>query len=130
MEFVNRDDIPRQGLPGRGIQKAVGKDSAIISKKMTVGYATYSEEFGPMAPHNHAEETIIIVDAYNGWIRTGSGSDDLPERLPVKKGMIIHFEPLEWHVFEYGNKGFIDVIFIYGQADNIRPEEIHAGNAQ
>jgi hypothetical protein len=39
---------------------------------MTVGFAHYSDESGPMEPHHHAEETIYIVDARNGYIRPGT----------------------------------------------------------
>jgi hypothetical protein len=37
--------------------------------------------------------------------------------------MILHNPPLEWHVFGYAEGGYADVLFVYGQVDDIRPEE-------
>lgn len=111
-------------LPGRCIQKAAGKEAFSDSKKMTMGFARYSSESGPMEPHNHAEEILYIIDARNGWIRYGGGSDELTGKVTLKAGMVLHIPELEWHVFEYGVDGFVDAIFFYGQVDNIRPEEI------
>jgi hypothetical protein len=48
MRLINRDDLHKEKLPGRIIQKAVGKGSFSTSKKMTMGFARYSEESGPM----------------------------------------------------------------------------------
>ncbi|PIO99421.1 hypothetical protein CJ014_08865 [Pleomorphomonas carboxyditropha] len=79
-----------------------------------------------MEPHNHAEETVVILDARNGWVRKGPAKDDLPEKVDLRAGTILHFEELEWHVFQYGEGGFIDAVCIYGQVDNIRPEDIAA----
>lgn len=123
MIVLKRDDLSSEMLPGRMIQKAVGKDGPSESAKMTVGFAHYSAESGPMAPHHHAEEVCYIVDAENGWIRCGESPDALGEKVMLEAGMVLHNPPLEWHVFEYGEGGFVDIIFIYGQVDNIRPEE-------
>ncbi len=79
-----------------------------------------------MEPHHHAEETVYIIDARDGWIRRGPSKDNLNEKVPVRAGTILHFDELEWHVFEYGEDGFIDAACIYGQVDNIRPEDIQA----
>jgi hypothetical protein len=38
--------------------------------------------------------------------------------------MILHIPPLEWHVFEYDKGGYLDLVFIYGQVDQIRPEDM------
>lgn len=124
MKIVYREDLKQEMLAGRIIQKAVGKDSVVDSKKMTVGYASYSAVSGPMEPHNHAEETVVVLDAVDGWVRTGPSKDCLNEKYPLKKGTVMHFEELEWHVFEYGEGGSVDIVFIYGQVDNIRPEQI------
>lgn len=124
MELMHREELAVEKLPGRMIQKAVGKASAVSSDKMTVGFATYSAECGSMESHHHAEETVVVLDCAKGWVRRGPSKDNLNERHLLKKGTIMHFEELEWHVFEYDAGGFIDIIFIYGQVDNIRPEEI------
>lgn len=124
MKVLQREDLAQERLPGRVLQRAIGKDSASLSGKMTISFCRYSAESGPMEPHQHAEETVIILDARSGWIRKGPAKDNLNETVPVRIGTILHFAELEWHVFEYGPGGFIDAACIYGQVDNIRPEDI------
>ena len=126
MKVLRRSDITEEHLPGRVLQKSIGRNSAWPSEKMTVCFARYSAESGPMEPHNHAEETVYIIDAENGWVRTGPSKDNLPEKVMLGPGTTLHFPELEWHVFEHGEGGFIDALCIYGQVDNIRPEEILA----
>ena len=124
MEAKKKDELFGEKLPGRIITKVVGKDSPVASEKMTIGFGKYCDEAGPMQPHNHAEETVYIVDARNGWVRYGGEPDCLLHKMELEKGMMLHFDELEWHVFEYGEGGFVEIIFIYGQTENIRPEEI------
>ena len=124
MQVIRREDLERLQLPGRIIQKAVGKDAALTSAQMTVGFGRYSAESGPMEPHQHAEETCYIISAQDGWLRYGPHPDQLGEPVPLEAGMILHVPELEWHVFEYGEGGHVEIIFIYGQVDRIRPEEI------
>ena len=126
MEIIERDQIFQNKLPGRIIQQAVGKNSPISSQKMSVGFGHYSAESGPMEPHHHAEETVVILDCEKGWVRRGPSKENLNERYPLHKGTVMHFDELKWHVFEYEEGGFVDILFIYGQVDNIRPEEIQA----
>nr|WP_122012488.1 hypothetical protein [Maliibacterium massiliense] len=118
--YVN--DLPRNVLPGRAIANAVGRDARVSSEKMTVGYARYSAEAGPMEPHNHAEETLYIIDAQDGYIDFGGTPEHLEHTMKLHAGMILHFPALEWHAFRYDEGGFVDALFIYGQVDNIRPE--------
>ena len=124
MEFVQRADIKRNKLPGRVVQNAVGRESAVASEKMTVSFCRYSEESGPMAPHNHAEETVVELDGRGAYVRWGSGPDSLEHTAMLHPGDVMHFPELEWHVFGYEEKGFLDALCIYGQVTNIRPEEI------
>jgi hypothetical protein len=124
MKLIKRSDLSKENLPGRVIQKAVGKDAPSASGKMTMGFAHYSEESGPMEPHHHAEEIVYILDAKNGWTRIGEAPDKLGDPITLEAGMTLHFPPLEWHVFEFKPGGFVDIIFIYGQVDQIRPEEM------
>lgn len=123
MEAVKRSEVKEIKLPGRVIQKVVGKNDLVKSQKMTVGFAHYSEESGPMEPHYHAEETVYINSADKGWVKYGPQKDNLNKKLKLETGMILHFDELEWHVFEYEKGGHVDIIFIYGQVDNIRPEQ-------
>lgn len=124
MRYFRREELNVVRLPGRTIQGAVGKDAFSKSQKMTVGFARYSAESGPMEPHQHAEEVVYVVDAKNGWVRYGPEKHKLGERIPLEPGMILHNPPLEWHVFGYEKDGYVDIVFIYGQVDNIRPEEV------
>lgn len=124
MRLLERSELSPEHLPGRVIQKAVGKDGPSVSSRMSIGFAHYSSESGPMEPHQHAEEVCYILDAKNGWFRYGPAPELLGEPLQLKAGMVLHNPALEWHVFQYGEGGFVDIIFIYGQVDNIRPEEI------
>ena len=121
MKLMPRESLKKEMLPGRVIQNAVGKAGASRSGKMTVGFAHYSEESGPMQPHQHAEEVVHVVDAKDGWARFGPSPDKLGERIPLKKGMTLHTPELEWHVFEYSDGGYVDIIFYYAQVDNIFP---------
>lgn len=124
MKLLRRSDLGKAYLPGRVLQKSVGRDSASASEKMTICFARYSEESGPMEPHNHAEETVYIIDAKEGWVRVGESKESLPEQYVLEAGMTLHFPELEWHVFEVGVDGYIEALCIYGQVDNIRPEEV------
>jgi hypothetical protein len=129
MEIIARRELQENRLPGRIIQKAVGKDARSRSGRMTMGFGHYSKKSGPMEPHQHAEEICYIIDARKGYIRYGDGKQKLEERIALERGMILHVPELEWHVFEYDGDGFVDIIFFYGQVDNIRPEEIRRNNA-
>jgi len=129
MKLIQREELQKEFLPGRTIQKAVGKDAPSRSRRMTMGFAHYSEQSGPMEPHHHAEEIVHILSAKNGWVRLGVNPDQLSDPIPLSAGMTLHFPPLEWHVFEFATGGHVDIIFFYGQVDNIRPEEIISSQA-
>ena len=124
MVILNKKELKGEILPGRIITKAVGKGSPLESERMTVGFADYCVEAGPMGPHNHAEESVFIIQAEKGYIRCGNEKEKLGPCISLEAGMLIHFPPLEWHVFEYDEGGRIEILFIYGQVDNIRPEEV------
>ncbi len=127
MELLRREDLPKTRLPGRIIQKTIGRDASVASRKITMGFAQYSAEAGPMTPHQHAEEAIYVISSHNGWVRFGEDQNRLCPPVPLSAGMTLHFPELEWHVFEYEEGGHVDIVFFYGQVDNIRPEEIAAG---
>lgn len=124
MKIIKRKDLQKEYLPGRTIQKVVGKDACSESAKMTMGFAHYSEQSGPMEPHHHAEEVVYILGAKDGWVRFGETPDKLGQPITLAPGTTLHFPALEWHVFEFKPGGSVDIIYIYGQIDNIRPEEI------
>ena len=124
MDFVRREEIKKNELPGRVIQNAVGRSSAVASEKMTVSFCQYSAESGPMAPHNHEEESVVVLACKDAFVRWGSGPDSLEHTVSLQPGDLMHFPELEWHVFGYEEGGFLDALCIYGQVTNIRPEEI------
>lgn len=123
MEYINKNQIKIDPLPGRGIIRAVGKDSFFSSESMTVGYALYSEEYGEMEAHAHAEETVIITKTKNGWVSWGESKEKLSNKIRLEEGMILHIPANEWHVFNYDEGGFVEIIFIYSGTDNLRPED-------
>src|SRR4030066_213009 len=124
MDFIKREDLKKEFLPGRMIQKAVGRDAPSVSGKMSMGFARYSDESGPMEPHHHAEEIVYIISAKDGWVRKGDTPETLGEPEMLQAGVTLHFPALEWHVFEFKTGGHVEIIFFYGQVDQIRPEEI------
>ena len=126
MESVHRKGVTVEHLPGRDIQRIVGKGASLESGKMTVGLAHYSASTGAMEPHNHAEETIFVVDAQHAWIKYGPSPADLPNRIDLEPGLTLHIPEWEWHVFEWEGQGYADCLVIYGQVDNIRPEDVQA----
>ncbi|MCL6571118.1 MAG: hypothetical protein K6T88_05470 [Bacillus sp. (in: Bacteria)] len=123
MELLQREDLDSITLPGRVIQKAVGRDSAVDSNKMTMGFGHYSSKSGPMEPHHHAEEICYVLGAEKSWVRFGTTKLKLTNKINLKTGMTLHIPDMEFHVFEFLEEGFVDLIFFYGQVEGIRPEE-------
>ncbi|MDK1119215.1 MAG: hypothetical protein QGM50_10580 [Anaerolineae bacterium] len=122
MKLIERKDVKKKALPGRMIQLLVGQDDAVsLSNVMTMGFARYSAESGPMDPHHHVEEIVYILSAKDGWTRHG-GFGEQPNALGEDKvileaGMTLHFPDNEWHVFEFNEGGHVEIIFFYSQAD-------------
>ena len=124
MDTIKKAELREVALPGRLIYKAVGKDGLSKSMKMTAGYGRYSADSGPMETHRHAEELVYIEDVKEGWVLYGDEKDKLNKRVELEKGMFLHFGEMEWHLFDYAEGGYIDILFFYGQVDRIRPEEM------
>lgn len=115
MKCFSRDELGKNLLPGRTIQRAIGNNSFASSQIMTVGFAHYSAEAGAMEPHQHAEEAIYVTDAKNGWVEYGPQKDRLENKVPLTSGIVLHVPKGEWHVFRYSDGGFVDIVFIYAQ---------------
>ncbi len=117
MNIIQRDALPIRPLPGRGIQLVTGKESAAsTSDAMTMGYAHYSVDYGPMSPHHHAEEVVWVLDSDRSYVRYGGAGeqpDALGERIGLTCDMILHFPENEWHVFEYDEGGHLTIAFFY-----------------
>lgn len=123
MEYIHKEDITIDALAGRGLLRAVGKNSCFESDQMSVGYALYSKEYGVMEPHQHVEETVIVTKVKDGWVSWGNQKDQLSDKLQLKEGMMLHIPDQEWHAFTYEDGGFVEIIFIYSSTANIRPED-------
>ena len=123
MHIIKREHIPTTNLPGRKIQTVTGKGAFSPSVKMTMGFAHYSDESGPMEPHQHAEEICYVLSAKDSWVERGDAPERLGDPFPLEAGLTLHISPLEWHVFRWKPAGHLDIIFFYGQVDHIRPED-------
>lgn len=124
MRYVRRGEVPADALPGRAVQRIVGRGASLASEEMTVGTARYADEFGPMEPHQHAEETVVVLEADRAWVRWGPGQEDLPNRIDLEAGLVINTPAWEWHAFEWEAGGHAEILAIYGQVDDIRPEDV------
>jgi hypothetical protein len=123
MKLIKRGQIPALELPGRKIQTVAGKGAFSPSTKMTMGFARYSDESGPMEPHQHAEEICYVLSAQDSWVEMGDSPDRLGEPVPLEAGVTLHIPTLEWHVFRWKPGGHLELLFFYGQVDHIRPED-------
>ncbi len=123
MNIIRRDQIPITNLAGRKVQTVAGKGAFSPSAKMTMGFARYSDESGPMQPHQHAEEIVYVLSSREAWVEKGESPASTGEPVSLEPGMTLHIPPLEWHVFHWKPGGHLDIIFFYGQVDNIRPED-------
>ena len=126
MRSIHPRDVASDPLPGRAVQRIVGKDASLVSAEMTLGTAHYADEHGPMEPHNHAEETVYVLEADRAWVRWGPSPDDLPKRIDLAPGVVVNTPAWEWHVFEWEPGGHLEILFVYGQVDNIRPEDMES----
>jgi hypothetical protein len=119
MKLVERKDVVKKPLPGRVIQLVTGGEGAVsASEVITMGFAHYSAESGPMSPHHHVEEIVYVLESKTGYVRHGGFGKELNEnelgsRIELKPGMTLHFPPQEWHVFEFDEGGHVDIIFFY-----------------
>jgi mannose-6-phosphate isomerase-like protein (cupin superfamily) len=126
MKIIQRSDYQRTELPGRDIWKVVGKESYSESKKITFGFARFSHEQGQPEPHHHAEEICYVLKCKGAFVHFGPTSDTLGELHPLENEMTLHIPEMEWHQFVCEESGYLEIIFVYGQVDNIRPEEIES----
>lgn len=117
MNIIERETVSEQLLPGRFMQKIVGKASngyLSDSQILNIGYCRYCAEAGPMELHMHAEETVQILSSDRAWVRFGPEKSELVNKVFLKKDMTLHIPEGEWHVFEYEEGGSLEILFIYG----------------
>jgi mannose-6-phosphate isomerase-like protein (cupin superfamily) len=121
MKLVKRKGVKEKPLPGRVLQLVTGQEDAVShSDIITMGFARYSVESGPMDPHHHVEEIVYILESKDGWVRHGGFGekpDELGDSVTLEPGMTLHFPKNEWHVFEFAEGGHIDIIFFYAHPD-------------
>jgi len=117
MKLVERANVVKNPLSGRVIQLVTGGKGAVSdSDVITMGFATYSVESGPMSPHRHVGEIVYVLSSKDGYTLHGGFGDEpneLGERIKLEEGMTLHFPANEWHVFDFDEGGHIDVIFFY-----------------
>jgi hypothetical protein len=124
VDVLKRTDLDPVKLAGRTLQKAVGGpcEGTVTITRMTVGFARYSERSDGTAPSRRGDD---LHRRRPEWLHPpGTAPDQRGDRVQPEAGMILHFAELEWHVFEWDEDGHIDALFIYGQVDNIRPDQI------
>lgn len=119
MKVLKKEELNSKTLPGRIITDAVGSGSPIHSEEMSVIFAKYCAEAGPMEPHHHAEESIYILSSDRAWVLYGDDPENLPHRVSLEPGMILHFPDGEWHVFQYEEGGSLEIICIYGKSRDL-----------
>ncbi len=124
MQLIRREMVEGTRTLGRFVQNAVGKDAFAKSGKMTMGFVRLSAEGGVMRPHRHAEELCYVLASDRGTVRYGPAEDRLGEPVLVEPGMILHVGEDDWHVFEYGEVGYLDMLFFYGQVDIVRTDDV------
>ncbi len=126
MNIIKKSDCQLIELPGRNIWKVIGKESYSESKKISFGFALFSHALGLPEPHHHAEEICYVLKCEKSFVHFGPTSDSLGKLHPLEDGMSLHIPEMEWHQFVCEEGGYLEIIFIYGQVDNIRPEEIES----
>ncbi len=124
MKIIKKSDCQKNELSGRLIWRVVGKDSYSESKKISFGFAQFSDKIGVPEPHHHAEEICYVLRCEKSFVRFGPNIGSLGELHPLEAGMSLHIPEMEWHQFVCVEGGYLEIIFIYGQVENIRPEEI------
>ena len=113
MDHFRRDEVQPAVIPGRAVQRAVGRDGRSRSERMSVGFARFSAEHGEMEPHCHGEEGMYVLDARDGWIEYGPAPDQLTGRCDLEPGTVLHAAEGEWHVFRLAPGGFVDIVFFF-----------------
>jgi len=129
MNYCDVNKIDLAELKGRAVKKVVGRDSVLTSEKMTFGMTRFSQQYGSMDPHYHAEELIYVLDCQNAITRYGDTADCQEGTVEMHPGMLLQFADGEWHVFEFTKSdGYANILFFYGQVDNIRPDDQNGMN--
>jgi hypothetical protein len=113
MQHFRRDDVEPGVVPGRAVQRAIGREGRSHSELVSLGFARFSAAHGEMPPHCHGEEAMYVLDARDGWIEYGPAEDELRGRRALAAGMVLHVAAGEWHVFRHAPDGFVDILFVF-----------------
>lgn len=123
MRFIKKDEMVIKHCRARTIYAAIEQNGVFTSDKLMMGCARFDKSLGDMIPHTHAEEGMYIIDAAKAYARFGSSPDTLGDRVPLVPGMIMWAAEGEWHVFEFDDGGFLDIVFCLENDKNFkRPE--------
>ena len=111
---------------GSAITPALAKSSVpveLLGIQDCFGRSTHDHE---ILMESYGLTAGAVAAADRAYVRFGPEKNHLGERIPLVPNTALHFPPLEWHVFEYDQGGFLEILYFYGQVDNIRTEEITA----
>ena len=123
MKFVKKDETVVKHCRARTIYAAIERDGVLSSDNIMMGCARFDKNLGDMIPHSHAEEGMYIIDCAKAYARFGDSAETLGERIPLEAGMIMWAPEGEWHVFEFDDGGFLDIVFcLPSEKDFVRPE--------
>jgi len=56
---------------------------------------------------------LCAKDGYTQHGDFGAEPTELGDRIKLEEGMTLYFPADEWHVIEYDEDGFVDIIFFY-----------------
>ena len=94
MDFIKRDDIKKNALPGRVVQNAVGHNSAVLSEKMTVSFfAITPPKAVPWSPTTTPRNRWWCCPCKDAYVKWGSGKDSLEHTVELHEGDLMHFPP-------------------------------------
>ena len=122
MEFMEKQSAIVKHCRARTIYGMIEKGGIFQSPNMMMGFARFDKNLGEMIPHVHPEEGMFVIDCANAFARFGASEDSMGGRTAIKPGMIMWAAEGEWHVFEFGEGGFLDIVFCLPVGEIVRPE--------
>lgn len=119
MNFYSKNEAVVQHRKGRTVYAVFEEAGKLCSENLVMGFARFDSA---MDPHQHVEECMYVVDCYQAYARCGESKDTLGERHAIQPGMFMWADQDEWHVFEFEDGGFMDIIFCLPRQSFVRPE--------
>lgn len=122
MNMITKEQSLVKHFNARTIYAVIEENGVFQSPGLTMGFARFGKEQGVMTPHIHVEEGMYVIDCANAYARWGDTEQTLGERHPVRPGMIMWAAEGEWHVFEFDDGGFLDIVFALPVSKLERPK--------